>query len=206
MPPMADCQKGTTKASEVIYMGDSFITRSFGQIPQNIERLAREAGALGENETYRMFAVPGAPMSSIVPQFDQALREGPVKVVIMDGAGIDVVILGSCGSESACQPIVKQMHDLWQHMGEEAVEWIVYLSYANLVGDDASNRRHDILRAGVTEICNTSMKPKCVLHDQRPTWDDHPEYYADVLHATAEGSRVTGTGIWNLMVQNCIAQ
>lgn len=205
-PPMVACQKGTTKASEVIFMGDSFITDSWGEIPQNIERLAREAGSLGANESYRMCAVPAAAMASIVTQFDQALRAGPVKVVIMDGAGIDVVLAGACSTESACAPIIGQFRDLWQHMGEEGVEWVVYLSYANLVGDDASNRRHDVLRAGVTEVCKASMKPKCVLHDQRPTWDPHPEYYADALHASPEGSRVTGTEIWKLMVQNCIAQ
>jgi hypothetical protein len=179
---------------------------SFGEIPQNIERLAREAGALGANESYRIFAVPGAPIASIASQFDQAVRAGPVKVVIMDGAGIDVVILGACGTQSACADIIAQIRDLWRHMGEEGVQWIVYLSYANLVDDPSSHQRHDILRAGVLELRDGLTMPKCVLYDQRPTWDGHPEYYADALHATAEGSRVTGSGIWKLMVQNCIAQ
>jgi hypothetical protein len=67
------CQRGCR-----IVMGGSFITPGFGEFPQDVERLAREAGALGANQSYRMYAVLGAPIAS---QCEQALRDSPVKEV-----------------------------------------------------------------------------------------------------------------------------
>ena len=77
------------------------------------------------------------------------------------------------GRNEECQQrrcrIERQMNPCCAQVTGRERQWVVCLSQANLVGADTSNRRHDNLRAGVTEIGKASTMPKCVLHDQRPT-------------------------------------
>ena len=91
------CQKGQVKASEVVIMGESFYAMGPQYIQQRIQDNARKAGALGANESYRNVAVSGQPMSYIAStEWDNA-KKSTVKVVIMDGGGIDCMT-SSCSS------------------------------------------------------------------------------------------------------------
>ena len=59
------CQKGQTKGSEVVIMGESFYAMSPQYIQQRIQSNARAAGSLGASDSYRNVAVSGQPMSYI---------------------------------------------------------------------------------------------------------------------------------------------
>jgi hypothetical protein len=82
------CAKGKIKASEVVFIGESFIALS-GAIPRDTTQLARTAGTIGLAESYRTYAVSGTQLvtGEIPMQFDKAVGEGPVKIVLMDGGG-----------------------------------------------------------------------------------------------------------------------
>jgi lysophospholipase L1-like esterase len=55
-------------------------------------------------------------------------------------------------------------------------------------------------------ICDGLTSPKCYWLDLREIWNGHSEYTADGIHPTAAGSKATGDAIWEVMVDNCVAQ
>jgi hypothetical protein len=55
-------------------------------------------------------------------------------------------------------------------------------------------------------ICDGLTSPQCYWLDLRESWNGHPEYTADGIHPTTEGSKATGDAIWEVMVANCVAQ
>src|SRR5690606_31410074 len=87
------CETGMVLGSEVLVIGDSFIAIT-PEITREVERLARAADAIDESESYRDEAISGARLaggasSSIPNQYTNAVSEGPVKVVLMDGGATD---------------------------------------------------------------------------------------------------------------------
>jgi hypothetical protein len=210
MEPTA-CTKGTVEASEVVFIGESFIAAT-NAIPRFTAELARAAGAIGMNESYRSYAVSGTQLTTgdIPRQFTRAVDAGSVKVVLMDGGGNDLLQAGRCrtGFDTNCREIVEVVQQLFAQMKADGVMDVVYFFYPDPMGIGASIKgAMDILRPEMKKACDEASDVRCVWVDQRESWaGNYDEYTMDGIHPTDAGSRASAQQIWDAMVAHCIAQ
>jgi lysophospholipase L1-like esterase len=210
MPAM--CEKGTVKASEVVFIGESFIAQT-GAIPRLTTKLARDAGRIGASESYRSTAVSGTQLTTgaIPMQFDRAVAASPVKVVLMDGGGNDLLFgtdrcMGSY--DTRCKEVVDVVHELFMKMKADGVKDVVYFFYPDPMGIGANIKpAMDILRPEMQKECEGSTDVRCVWVDQRESWEgNYSTFTSDGIHPTEAGAMASAKQIWDAMVANCIAQ
>ncbi len=200
------CEKGRIKGSEVVIMGESFYAIAPQYIQNVIQKLAREAGALDANESYRNVAVSGQNMAYIANQEWTAATQGnaAVKFVIMDGGGIDC--LASNGA--ACSSCPGTFEDLLERMADYGVEDVIYTRYpepGNPPGSNASLKMClDATMPNMETVCKASTAPRCHWLDLRPVWMNGDT--TDGLHPTQSGGDHVGGLIWSEMVKLCLAQ
>lgn len=208
--PMA-CMKHAVKASEVIFIGESFIALS-GAIPRFTSQLARDAGTIGASESYRSYAVSGTLLTSgeIPGQYTRAVSEGPVKVVLMDGGGNDLLVGGRCqsGFDASCKEIVSVVQTLFGKMKGDGVTDVVYFFYPDPMGIGANIKNAmDILRPEMKKACDGATDVRCVWVDQRESWEGkYSMFTSDGIHPTDAGAMASAKQIWDAMVASCIAQ
>ena len=210
----ASCVRGQVGANEVLFLGDTFIATSH-QITVDVEDLAQKAGSLAANEQYRdnsslidnslALTTPG-----IADQYAKGETDSPVKVVIMNGGGADV-LGGTCDNPPTANcPIlvnaVAAVGQLFSQMAQNGVQHVVYFFYPDPV-DATVQEKMDVLRPLVQGACASSPVP-CHWLDLRPTFAGHYADYvlADGMNPTDVGSAATAAAIWTTMQQNCIAQ
>jgi hypothetical protein len=207
----ATCVEGTVAAEEVIFIGESFIAQS-GAIPRYTTQFARDAGTIGTSESYRSYAVNGTLLTTgaIPAQYTRARSDGPVKVVLMDGGGNDLLAAGRCqsGFDQRCEEIVTTVDTLFLQMRTDGVSDVVYFFYPDPMGIGARIKpAMDILRPEMKALCDGTTHVRCIWVDQRESWMDHyDEYTDDGIHPTDAGSMASARQIWNAMVANCVAQ
>lgn len=199
------CETGTVAANEVLVIGESFIALTHG-LTRAIEENARAAGALGAGESYRDNSISGTTLAgggnSIPNQYQNGVNQGPVKVVLMDGGGNDCLQANNpSGALSAAE-------GLFQNMQANGTEQVVYFFYPDPIGGQFSSLKSclDTLRPQMKALCDGLTTPKCYWLDLREVWDGHPEYTNDGIHPTSAGDQATGKAIWDVMVENCVAQ
>ncbi len=209
------CQTGTIAGSEVVLLGDTFmaVTR---EIPQALQALARESGALAPNESYRDYSMVvqnnlAAEPEGLSAQYTTAQQEGVVKAVIMAGGGADV-LLGSCPEPVApdcplLQNVLAGAEALWSRMANDGVEHVVFFFYPDYVGDARVKNTVDVLRPLLQERCAAAQLP-CHWLDLRPTFAGKYDEYVrpDGANPTTAGAQASAEAIWGLMQQRCIAQ
>jgi hypothetical protein len=212
------CVKGQVKATEVVFIGTSVIAA--GTIQQETSALARKAGTIGENESYRSYAVVGAqliptgaaPRQTIPSQFMQAVMEGPAKVVLMEGGINDLLWGGACANgkdDAACTMVVETVQALFKTMKDSGVKDVVYFFYPDPMGSMGSGilEAMNTLRPKMQKACAETTDVRCVWADPRDAWKDHyATYTSDGIHPTADGSKATAKVVWDTMVKTCVAQ
>jgi hypothetical protein len=209
--PARTCEKGKVKADEVVFIGESFIAQT-GAIPRLTSQLARDAGTIGMNESYRSSAVSGTQLTTneIPMQYASAKSAGPIKVILMDGGGNDLLFSSRCASsfDASCKEIVTVVDTLFKQMGPDGVTDVVYFFYPDPMGIGASIKdAMDILRPEMKKLCDGTTDVRCVWVDQRESWNGHYDTYtSDGIHPTEEGATASAKQIWDAMVANCIAQ
>lgn len=210
------CQKGKVKANDVVLVGDSYFEIPNQEVNAELSRLARAAGTIGMNEMYRDRAISGTRLSGganpIPMQYANAQAASPIKVLIMDGGGNDI-LQANCGSSCCAScPGVKAAVDAAKTLVQKVatdgtVEQIIFFYYPyfpSFPALDAPNM--DYQRPLMKSICDESTVP-CHFMDLRPVWEGHPEYTGnDNLHPSVTGARVLAGEIWAVMQDNCIAQ
>jgi hypothetical protein len=143
-------------------------------------------------------------------QYASAKAAGPVKVVLMDGGGNDLLFSSRCASgfDDSCKEIVTIVDTLFKQMGTDGVKDVVYFFYPDPMGIGASIKgAMDILRPEMKKLCDGTTAVRCVWVDQRESWKDHYDTYtSDGIHPTEEGATASAKQIWGAMVDNCIAQ
>jgi hypothetical protein len=203
--------KGTTKASEVVFIGESFIALS-GAIPRLTTQLARDAGTIGMGDSYRSYAVSGTQLTTgeIPMQYEDAKREGAVKVILMDGAGNDLLLGNRCqnGFDASCMEIVSVVDKLFKELKQDGVKDVVYFFYPDPMGIGAQIKdAMDMLRPEMKKFCDGSTDVRCIWVDQRESWDgNYDKYTSDGIHPTDAGAMASAQQIWDAMVAHCIAQ
>jgi hypothetical protein len=199
------CQKGQVKPAEVVIMGESFYAIDPQYIQKRIQEDARKAGSLGANDTYRNVAVSGQNMNYIATTEWTAATQGgaSVKVVIMDGGGIDCLTGGS-----TCSTCASTFKTLLGKMASAGVQDVVYTRYpepGNPPGSNASLKAClDSTMPNMQTTCEGSTAPRCHWLDLRPVWMNGDT--SDGLHPTQSGGEHVGDLIWSELVKDCLAQ
>ncbi|MBN2197063.1 MAG: SGNH/GDSL hydrolase family protein [Polyangiaceae bacterium] len=182
-------------------MGESFYAMAPQYIQQRIQENARNAGALGQGESYRNVAISGQPMSVVAGEYDTALQGGPVKAVIMDGGGIDCM-------SSSCSSCPGTFETLLNKMASNGVQDVIYTRYpepGNPPGSDTTLKNNlDTLMPKMEQVCAAASGLRCHWVDLRPVWQNGDTN--DGLHPTQSGGEHCGDAIWARMVEECIAQ
>lgn len=196
------CQKGQVKASEVVFMGESFYAIDPQYNEKRVEANAQKAGALAAGAKYRNVAASGQPMSYIAgTEWDQA-KTSSVKLVIMDGGGID------CLTSSSCPTCASQFTTLLGKMATAGVQDVIYTRYPEPGAPPGSNaslkKCLDTVMPTMQPVCEGSTSPKCHWVDLRPVFVAGDT--TDGLHPTQTGGDHVGDAIWAEMVKDCLAQ
>jgi lysophospholipase L1-like esterase len=199
-----ECVVGQTQGSEVAMIGESFIAATH-QITQQVEARAKAAGSLAQDQRYVDNSVSGTTLANnqIPSQYDKAVQSsGTIKYVLMDGGGNDCLINNN-GTAA-----LSAAEGLFQNMAANGTEKVVFFFYPDPIGANFSSLKSclDALRPDMKAICDGLEAPKCYWLDLRDVWNGHNEYTADGIHPTTEGSQATGDAIWDVMVENCVAQ
>jgi len=195
------CVKGQVKASEVVFMGESFYAISPQYNQKRVESNAKKAGAIGANDSYRNVAVSGQTMNYVlVTEWPNAIKS-TTKVVIMDGGGIDCM-------SSSCSSCPGDFTTLLGKMATAGVQEVIYTRYPEPGAPPGSNAtlkgNLDILMPKMQTVCESATGLKCHWVDLRPVWKDGDT--TDGLHPTQSGGDHVGDAIWAEMVKDCIAQ
>lgn len=199
------CQKGTTMGNEVLFIGESFIAAS--SIPEETTKLARAAGSLGANDSYVDKSVSGTWIgngaSNSIPAQYRSNSDG-VRFVLMNGGGNDC---WQGGQESHRTAALSAARTLFQDMGENGVEKVVYFFYPDPIGSQFASLTAclNLLRPAMEALCAEQTSPKCYWVDLRETWDGHAEYTSDGIHVAGPGNVPTATAIFESMQANCVA-
>lgn len=206
------CARGQITADQLLIVGDSFFGATH-EITSSLQTLARAAGALASNASYRdVSSIVDNTLASagngISDQYTSATVSAPAKVVIMNGGGADV-ITASCSNAAACPALTaaaSAAQALLSKMAADGVQNVVYVFYPNPLDTDLQAKM-DALRPLVQSACAGSAVP-CQWLDLRPTFAGQYASYiqADGLDPTAAGSAASAAAIWTTMQQSCIAQ
>jgi hypothetical protein len=199
------CAKGTTKGNEVLFIGESFIAAS--SIPEETTKLARAAGSLGANDSYVDKSVSGTWIgngagNSIPNQYKN--NSNGVRFVLMNGGGNDC---WQGGQESHRTAAFNAAKTLFQDMGKNGVEKVVYFFYPDPIGSQFMSLTAclNLLRPDMKALCEAQTSPKCYWVDLRETWNGHPEYTSDGIHVAGPGNAPTAGAIFKSMQANCVA-
>ena len=194
-----NCLHGQIKATEVAWIGDTWVTLPGTQHTQ-VRDLARAAGAIGPTDDYTIAAAPFASMAAIAAQYDaQESTQTKVKVLIMDGGTFDTIQSG--GSSASVTSVVATFRQfLTKVAADGTVGHIIYYLCPDIITGVAA------LRSPLQQACAESSVP-CHFLDLQEWWAGHPEYTdSSGIQSSAAGAAVIADQIWLTMQQNCIAQ
>jgi len=208
------CVTGEVSGNQVVVLGDTFMALTH-EVTAGVEELARAAGALPAGQRYRdestslnnSLALGG---NGIRDQYERAVAEGSVAVVIMNGGGADV-LNGTCADppDASCPDIaaaVTAASELFQQMATDGVAHVVYAFYPDAMNTEL-RAKMDVIRPLLAAACSESPAP-CHFVDLRPTFEGrYDEFITPAgLNPTAAGSEATAGAIWATMQQYCVAQ
>lgn len=208
----SDCATGESDGDEVVVLGDSFFAES-GEITSELERLARERGALEPGAQYRDYSssliAPFGGGADLASQYATARGEGSVRVAIVTIGGPDI-LLSDCPEpiDASCpglQNAVSGAEALLQQMADDGVESVIDVSHADPV-DEAWSAQLAALRPLLQSVCEASPV-RCHFVDLAPTFEGHADYLLpDGLNPTSEGADVAAAVIWSAMQRHCVGQ
>ena len=196
------CQKGQVKPAEVVFMGESFYAIDPQYNEKRVEADAQAAGALAAGAKYRNVAVSGQTMNYVATtEWPAATQGGAVKLVIMDGGGIDAM-------SSSCSSCPGDFTTLLGKMATAGVQNVIYTRYpepGNPPGSNTTLKANlDILMPKMQTVCAAATGLHCYWVDLRPVWVNGDT--SDGLHPTQSGGNHVGDLIWSEMVKDCLAQ
>ncbi|MDB5104818.1 MAG: lysophospholipase [Fibrobacteres bacterium] len=206
-PAMA--QGALIKGSDLLLIGDSYIALT-RDITRDLEQLARQDGVLAQGDRFRDSSVSGTwmaggPYPSIPSQFGNAIAKAPVKYVVMNGGGNDVMG-ADCGAvPTADCPAIRKAADslktLLARMGAKGVRKVLFFIYASAVNNPGLNAKVDAERPVLRGLVLANPSPPCYWVDLRAAFSGHyPQYMlADGIHPSAAGSQAAAQTIWDEM-------
>lgn len=193
---------GQVKASEVLWIGDSWVATP-GDQRWTVRDLARAEGAIGSSDDYVNRSASGTTLAQIVSQYDaQEAGTSKVKVLIMDGGTWDLYRSG--GASGTISSVEDTFTQFLSHIATDGtVEHVIYYLVPRLAVVPGISD----LQPGMADICAHGSVP-CHFLDLQDIWADHPDYTdaANGIQASVAGAVAIGGAIWKIMQDNCIAQ
>jgi hypothetical protein len=212
------CQKGATKASQVVWIGDSYPASGNGGIQRYTEQAAQAAGSLAAGATYRRYYMGGTQLANgqIPGQYTQAKNaDADITTVIMTGGGNDILIGNSTclsnpppANQSCVDTVARAVaaaEALFTQMQADGVKNVIYYFYPRTaLLQSAANVDYafPIVKAG----CEKFRGPlNCYFVDTRPAFEGQ-NWFSDGIHPTDPGQQAIARVVWETMVNQCIAQ
>lgn len=204
------CTTGQVLASEVVWIGDSWVIQP-GTQHTRLTELARQAGTLAPNEDYSWdLPKDAASMADVTRQYE-AREAGAtkIKVLLMDGGTWDPVI-ANFTNMSVPAAIDNSIADFKAFIAkvesDGTVQHIVYFLMPELPTIPGVAE----MRPELQQACEGSSV-SCHFLDLEPLWkmrrDDEPSYTADNgTWASEKGGTVIAEAMWQIMQDDCIAQ
>lgn len=193
----------------VAIIGDSIFALSDAE-----EKFLREFSG----HIYRTYYVSGAQMEGgmikdIEAQFDQALRQGSIRTLIMDGGGNDF-FFGGLNSQAIIQEISAAYERIFKKAADAGVENVLIQGYYTTRDEDAATIVSEKEVAQLTEDARTKYGLNAVYFDPSDDqWfasraaDGRYDYLkADGIHPTDEASKELARLVWENMVANGMEQ
>jgi hypothetical protein len=188
---------GAGDGSDVVTIGDSWM--SFFANGGGIEAGLRSASM----QPYRNHGVAGTMLlDEVIPnQYAAAKRDNPdIKTVIMTGGGNDLLLTGmsgggtcSAGCMSTIDKVAMRLEMLWQEMGDDGVQDIVYIEYSQ-GGDNSAGVGYGHTK--LVPLCEAAAPVRChLLHSD----DFIMMMLLDGVHPTADGCTKLGKAVYELM-------
>jgi hypothetical protein len=206
----ATCAAVDVPASEVVFIGESFVAVTHAT-PTMLTQRARDAGAIGAEESYRDVSVAGTELANggIERQYERAAAAGRIGVVLISAGASDLALAGRCqtGADDRCMEVVSATRRLLDRMAQDGVHDALLTFYPDPRGvGERLKQPLDALRPEMQRLCEQQAGAlRCHWLDLRPTWNDHPEYSIDGLYPSIAGSRASADAIWQSMLQHCLA-
>lgn len=203
----------------VVMLGDSIFALS-DQEAMFLEDLA--------GDTYRKYYVSGAQIvggliKTIPQQYEDAIADGPVRTVIMDGGGNDILI----GANAVCsvdygeelsddcydvmEEVLEESERVFEQMVDDGVKNIVFQGYY-YVRNEQLWQVTDVFQDLAIELSNELdarySDVRIVYVDPRPYFEqgDTSHLRIDGIHPTRAASRTLADLVWDVMVDNDIEQ
>jgi len=212
------CSKGMTKASQVVWIGDSYPAAGNGGIQRYTEQAAQAAGALAAGATYRRYYAGGTQMANgqIPGQYTQAKSADPdINTVVMTGGGNDILIgNNTClsnpppANQSCVDTVAKAVaaaDAMFTQMQADGVKNVVYYFYPRTaLLQSAANVDYafPIVKAG----CDKFRGPlNCYFVDTRSAFEGQ-NWFSDGIHPSDPGQKAIAGLVWDTMASQCIAQ
>jgi len=226
-----------TNANQGVIIGDSYVTGALSPALQPALQ-ALDPFAAG----FRNYAVAGTSMASggltglIPPQWDTAIGAGPVKFMIMDGGGNDILICSTalypgcnttCKSpgssqNSQCQDIVAKAvaaaEALMQKAANAGLKDVVYFFYPHLPATNAGYKEiTDYAEPFAKASCDSAYtksggKLNCYFVDLVAPFAaaggdaNINNFVSDYIHPSAAGQQIIATEINKVMQAHCLGQ
>ena len=191
----------TLQDSRTVILGDSVWALS-GDLQKFLE--------LHTKRKMRSYAVNGARItgtskSSIPNQYKNAKAEGPIKTILMDGGGNDLLVAGldKCAPFTpACQEVIDDVEatalKLLADAADNDISHVVYLGYykptgfASILGE-ASVKGNQMIQSR----CESETSITCIFVDPVDAFSGQAGLIlSDGIHPTKEGSKVLASLIW----------
>jgi hypothetical protein len=222
---IGECAKSPIAPSQLVFLGDSYLTWPTSTILQHIEQHLQMEGSSAYSATPRRYDASGANMMQIVDQYTTAHSQDPnIDTIIMDGGGNDVLINDrSCltqappanqGCTNTVNNTVMLAGQALLRMQMDGVKHVIFFFYPHVqtvgLSGPAANDTLDYAYPIARGMCESV--PICVFVDTRPPWDGHVNDYIDPLfglnvHPNEQGSRAIVDGaIWPAIVSACVLQ
>jgi hypothetical protein len=207
----ASCSQSQVKASEVLWIGDSWVTDP-GDQHTRVRDLAFKAGAIGPNDDYVIAAAPGEDMAKVADQYSsRQTSTKKFKVLIMDGGTWDPIAYGV--TDTTINNVVNTFKQFLSTVGSDGtVEHIIYFLCPELTGHPNAIPGVKALRTPMQAACEESAilhSVPCHFLDLQDLWAGHYADYTNSLNniqASSTGARIIADAIWGIMQKNCIAQ
>lgn len=229
--PDTQTRRCRSTGSQVVLVGDSYISWITHNFPEDMNAVV---GQTVHNYAIGGFSMASGGLGLIPPQLDLAIETDPdILIVVMSGGGNDILIPdilqfpegGRCKEEpdSAsipdCQAIVNLAVDTavenMDKLVDAGIPDVIYFFYPQVPSTWLASNPNGILgyalplaqKACDGAYARTDGKLTCHFVDLNPVFEGHPEYFAEAdLHPSPEGSAAMADKIWEVMVDNCIAQ
>jgi hypothetical protein len=203
----------------VVMLGDSI----FALTDQEAMFLEELSG-----ESYRKYYVSGAQMvggfmKNVKRQYDEAIADGPIRTVILDGGGNDILI----GANKTCRvdygdelsdecyavmdTVLKECEKDMREMVADGIKNVVYQGYYYVRYEQLWQVTDVFQEKGIQLVEELSAEYpdiKIVYVDPRPHFKqgDTSHLLFDGIHPNCEGSQKLANLLWEAMVKNDIEQ